>query len=821
MFLKKKRVPFYVSITTLVVVIVTVLSVLFLWIIHRESKVAAIRMADHLFTTINARSLQLYEDSLESVALLTGSLVTMPSMNVLPLPTDLSHPGIPAMLQALSAYEFLFSLYCGYEDGSFIQLIAVRDNAQIRQLYHAPEQTFYILRIITPGSSGSMQQDWLFLNQNIKLIEKAHDIDPGYDPRRRAWYIQAKTEQNAFFTPPYVFSSSHLPGITCAHRLMNEGGVLGCDVTLSEFTRFLKKQQISAHAVIFVFEHDGSIILSPGENPVCSDDDNKLTFLKGGASKDIRIRRVVGDYHTNPDVLTQQGREIIIDDAPYLVRFTPVDASLGIDQIIAVAAPVSDFTGHITTMKKDILVFSCAMLAIIIPFALLMSRRISASLERLENEAKKINQSDFSETKPFDSIVKELHSLILAFFTMKTQIRTLLQQQRNLFDNFTKLIAAAIDAKSPYTGGHCARVPVIAQMLVDAVCECDDGPFANFKINSDDQRWEFEVAAWLHDCGKVTTPEHVVDKATKLEIIYNRIHEVRMRFEVLLRDARIEYYQGLLEGKTDPQQLKAQLEKRQQQIADDFAFVAECNVGGEFMADDKIERLHEIARQTWTRYLDDRIGISRDEAERKPQPKPVLPVEEYLLADKPEHLFKRPDNTPFENDVHGFDMPVPQYLYNQGELHNLSIRKGTLSEEDRFKINEHIIQTINMLDKLDFPDYLANVPEFAGAHHETMDGTGYPCKRKKEDMSVQARIMAIADIFEALTAADRPYKSPATLSKAIQIMSFMRNDQHIDPDLFDLFLTRRVYRKYAETYLKPEQVDEVDISKYLSTAKKA
>ena len=798
-------------------------------------------MADHLFTTINARSLQLYEDSLESVALLTGSLVTMPSMNVLPLPKDLSHPGIPAMLQALSAYEFLFSLYCGYEDGSFIQLIAVRDNAQIRQLYHAPEQTSYILRIITPGSSGSMQQDWLFLNQNIKLIEKAHDIDPGYDPRRRAWYIRAKTEQNAFFTPPYVFSSSHLPGITCARKLMNEGGVLGCDVTLSEFTRFLKKQQISAHAVIFVFEHDGSIILSPSENPVYSDADNKLTFLKGGASKDIRIRRVVGDYHINPDVLTQQGREIIIDDAPYLVRFTPVDASLGIEQIIAVAAPVSDFTGHITKMKKDILVFSCVMLAIIIPFALLMSRRISASLERLESEANKINQSDFSDTKPFDSGVKEIHSLILAFFTMKTQIRTLLQQQRNLFDNFTKLIAAAIDAKSPYTGGHCARVPVIAQMLVDAVCECDNGPFANFKINSDDQRWEFEVAAWLHDCGKVTTPEHVVDKATKLEIIYNRIHEVRMRFEVLLRDAGIEYYQGLLEGKTDPQQLKAQLERRQQQIVDDFAFVAECNVGGEFMADDKIERLHEIARQTWTRYLDDQIGISRDEADRKSQPKPVLPVEEHLLADKPEHLFERPDNNPFENDAHGFDMPVPQYLYNQGELHNLSIQKGTLSEEDRFKINEHIIQTINMLDKLDFPDYLANVPEFAGAHHETMNGTGYPCKRKKEDMSVQARIMgkftlfsigcvtgkmgmrpmAIADIFEALTAADRPYKPPKTLSEAIQIMSFMRNDQHIDPDLFDLFLTRRVYRKYAETYLKPEQVDEVDISKYLSTAKKA
>lgn len=819
MRLKKKRFPFYVSITTLIVVIVTVLSMLFLWIIHRESKLAAIRMADHLFTTINAKSLQLYEDSLESVALLTGSFVTMPSMNVLPLPEDLSHPGIPAMLQALSANEVLFSIYCGYEDGSFIQLIAARDNAQIRQLYHAPEPTAYILRIIAPGSSDSMHQSWLFIDQNIKLVGKAHDIDPEYDPRRRIWYTRAETEQSAFFTPPYVFSSSRLPGVTCAQKLMNGSGVLGCDVTLNAFSRALKEQKISAHAVIFVFEQDGSIILNPGENPVYLGADNKLTFLKGGASGDIRIRRVVDDYRANPDVLNHPGREIIIKDAPYLVRFTPVDAALGIDQIIAVAAPVADFTGHITKMENDILIFSCGMLAVIIPFAFIMSRKISASLERLEGEAQKINRSDFSDTEPFDSGVKELHSLISAFFKMKTQIRKLLQQQRNLFDNFTKLIAAAIDAKSPYTGGHCARVPVIAQLLADAACDCDSGPFADFTINSDDQRWEFEMAAWLHDCGKVTTPEHVVDKATKLETIYNRIHEVRMRFEVLLRDARIEYYQGILEDKADPRQLKAQLEKRQQQITDDFSFVARCNVGGEFMADDKIDLLYEIARQTWTRYLDDQIGISGDEADRKPQPKPILPIEEPLLADKPEHLFERPDNPPFENNIHGFDMHVPNYLFNQGELHNLSIRKGTLSEEDRFKINEHIVQTINMLDQLDFPDYLANVPEFAGAHHETMNGTGYPRKLKKEDMSIQARIMAIADIFEALTAADRPYKPAKTLDEAIEIMSFMRNDQHIDPDLFDLFLTRQVYRNYAETHLKPEQVDEVDISKYLSTAK--
>ncbi len=818
MLVRKKRLPFYAGLTTVVVVIVIVLSAFFLWIIHRESKVAAINLADQLFTAINARNLQHYEDALQAAAILTSTAAKMPAMKVLPIHEGLSYPGMPVMLQALSFYNFLFSIYCGYEDGSFIQIIAVRNDEKLCNLYAAPPKTYYVLRTIAQGTFGArpMQQHWQFLDKDCEILGRAEDLDSGYDPRKRPWYTRARIEPGAFFTQPYVFSSSGLPGITCARKLAGGIGVLGCDITLGEFTNALKKQQVSENSVMFVFEHDGHIILNPGENPVKQGANNKLTFLKGDASSDPRIQAVVANYRWDPDIRSNHAREISIKSVPYLVRFTPVEIASGIDQIIAVAAPVSDFTGHITAMEHDILVFSGIMLMIIIPLAFLMSRGISSSLMRLESEAKKIKRSDFSDSEPFDSGVKELHSLISAFFLMKTRIKRLLKQQRNLFDNFTKLIAAAIDAKSPYTGGHCARVPVIAQMLADAACECENGPFADFIIKSEDQRWEFEVAAWLHDCGKVTTPEHVVDKATKLEIIYNRIHEVRMRFEVLLRDAQIEYYQGVLEGKVARELLQAELEKRQQQIVDDFSFVAECNVGGEFMADEKIERLHHIAGQTWTRYLDDQIGISRDEADRKPSPKPSLPAEEPLLADKPEHLIKRPDIYSFEDNDHGFDMPVPKYLFNQGELHNLSIRRGTLSEEDRFKINEHIVQTIKMLDKLDFPDYLANVPEFAGAHHETMNGTGYPCRRKKEEMSIPARIMAIADIFEALTAADRPYKAPKTLSEAVKIMSFMRNDQHIDPDLFDLFLTRRVYRKYAEKHLKPEQLDEVDISRYLS-----
>ena len=331
--------------------------------------------------------------------------------------------------------------------------------------------------------------------------------------------------------------------------------------------------------------------------------------------------------------------EMNIGGSAFLVRLTPITAALKFGQILASVAPVSDFTDHIRRMQQRIFFFSGLVLVIFLPLSLLVSRKISSSLIRLEMESLKIQRSDFSESSPFDSNIREIHSLINAFFLMKTKIRKLLEQQRKLFDDFTKLIAGAIDAKSPYTGGHCARVPVVAQMLARAACDAKSGPFADFSIDSPDQRWEFEVAAWLHDCGKVTTPEYIVDKATKLETIYNRIHEIRMRFEVLLRDAEIAYYQRRLAGDEDLGQLDETLKRKKRQIESDYAFVAQCNIGGEFMADEKIDRLRKIGAQTWIRHLDDRIGISQDEAVQKNrQPAPPLPVIEQILADKAEHI---------------------------------------------------------------------------------------------------------------------------------------------------------------------------------------
>lgn len=339
--------------------------------------------------------------------------------------------------------------------------------------------------------------------------------------------------------------------------------------------------------------------------------------------------------------------------------------------------------------------------------------------------------------------------------------QTLLQGQKDLLESFIKLIASAIDAKSPYTGGHCARVPVLTELLADAACKATSGPFKDFDLN-EDEHYELHIAGWLHDCGKVTTPEYVVDKATKLETIYDRIETVKTRFVVLERDAEIAYLQAVREQPEKEPELRAAFEAQVDQLRDDRAFIARSNVGGEFMADDAIERVKAIARLTWR----DWDGAEAD-----------------FLSDD--------------------------------EVYNLTIRKGTLTSEERQIINHHIVMTIEMLEKLPFPKTLRRVPEFAGGHHEKMDGTGYPRGLVRDDMSVPARMMAVADVFEALTAGDRPYKRAMKLSTAMDILGRMKMERHIDPDLFDLFVESGAYLKYAQQFLQPEQIDEVDVGKYL------
>jgi len=391
-------------------------------------------------------------------------------------------------------------------------------------------------------------------------------------------------------------------------------------------------------------------------------------------------------------------------------------------------------------------------------------------------------------------------SALAAQAAVTLENRNLVNSLRELFDSLIQVIATSIDAKSPYTAGHCSRVPDICDMLTRAVHETTNGPYA----------------AWLHDCGKVSTPEFVVDKATKLETVYNRIHEIRTRFEVLRRDAEIDYYKKRLAGETDPGTLGKSLAKTIRELEDDFAFVARSNIGGEFMSEDARKRLASIAGRTWKRHFSDRLGISNEEMRmKKDMPEPRLPVSEPLLADKPEHLFPRLKHYSHIKDAQNNPLKTPAYEYNKGELYNLCIARGTITDEERFKINEHTLNGLEMLSKIPFPKHLDKVPEIAVGHHETLVGTGYPLQKRKDQLMVETRILTIADIFEALTASDRPYKNPKSVSEALEIMVSMRDDEQIDPDLFDIFLKKEIFKKYADKYLDSSKNDVSDYSVYL------
>lgn len=334
----------------------------------------------------------------------------------------------------------------------------------------------------------------------------------------------------------------------------------------------------------------------------------------------------------------------------------------------------------------------------------------------------------------------------------------LIADLEHLFKSFIQLIATAIDEKSPYTASHCKRIPVLTMMLAEAAHNVKDGPLANFRLNDKD-RYELETAAWLHDCGKITSPEYVIDKSTKLETIFDRIQLVDTRFAVLKRDAEIDYWKQISITSIPEERHAAEqaLHKRIAQLESDKHFLRKANIGGEFMSQDDQQRVRAIATYEWM-------------------------------------------------DPDGDTVP----LLNGEEIYNLTIPKGTLTPEERTIINNHMVATINMLESLPFPKHLQRVPEYAGGHHERMDGKGYPKGLYREEMSVPARIMAIADVFEALTAKDRPYKKGKVLSECLEIMEKMKANHHLDPDILDVFINEKVYLEYAKCYLDPDQIDEHD-----------
>jgi HD-GYP domain-containing protein (c-di-GMP phosphodiesterase class II) len=370
---------------------------------------------------------------------------------------------------------------------------------------------------------------------------------------------------------------------------------------------------------------------------------------------------------------------------------------------------------------------------------------------------------DTQEIIPFSAANQSLVESLASQAAVAMTNHNLIEGLKGLFEAFIELIAEAIDQKSPYTGGHCRRVPELTLMLAQAAIDAKSGPLKDFSLN-EKEFYELRIAGWLHDCGKVTTPESVMDKPTKLSTIFDRIHLIDQRFELLKQQAECAMLKKQVEILRDGKPnglatIESDFLAFKQKCDDDRDFLRRSNIGSEFMTLEDQQRIQEIAA--------------------------------YTLI-----------------DADGRSIP----FLSENELYNLQIERGTLTPEEREVINNHIVVTINMLESLPYPKDLQRVPEYAGGHHERMDGNGYPKGLTREQMSVPARVMGIADIFEALTSKDRPYKKAKTLSESLYILGNMKLNHHIDPDLFDIFVREKIYLKYAEQFLEPEQIDEVDES---------
>lgn len=347
---------------------------------------------------------------------------------------------------------------------------------------------------------------------------------------------------------------------------------------------------------------------------------------------------------------------------------------------------------------------------------------------------------------------------LYAAIALNNQI--LVQDLKHLLDAFVKTIAKAIDAKSPHTSGHCQRVPLLMELIAEAACE-DEERYSDFNL-SDDEWYELRVSAWMHDCGKLATPDSVLEKSTKLHKMRDGIEVVEARFSALKAQLKIQHLQELADNPSEKHGLEDFYHSQIQKLNEDLDFVRISNKGGEFMSEDSKERIRQIALYTW-------------------------------------------------EDSNGNEKP----MLSQDEIDNLCIERGTLTHDERQVINNHMTVTIDMLEGLPFPKQLKRVPEYAGGHHEKMNGTGFPKGLTKEQMSIPARMMAIADIFEALTAKDRPYKDPMKISTSLNILRNMVKDEHIDGELYELFVRSRVWEKYAKRVLSPEQLDVDDVSGFL------
>ncbi|WP_421855789.1 HD domain-containing phosphohydrolase [Marinomonas sp.] len=810
-----KRLPIRILVTNMFLLAILITASIAIALQYSASKRMAV---DHMLSSMNLLSdhmsdsvYNLENDAKQTVKVL-AELINSDLSN-----TSIEHKS-SLFAQFLQKRPELYSLYIGDKREHFFQFINLDSAKDIRQRMGAQLDDRWAAVDISGSGEKRLRQTYYYSN-TFHLNHHKTEYSNFY-PTDRPWFA-ASTQNSIYKTPPYLFQHLQISGQTYAQRMRNTDQVIGLDILLSSLSDQLSlssSRLINGQEQAFLFGQNGEIIAS---NTTHFNSDNStpqsMQDYLGIASKKL-IKAAENTSLKQPLLIDSK------DGPRYYVFIKSIGNDIFTKHYFTAVVTEKILFQQATKEAFRSALLSALVMVILIPIIWLLSSPIVRPIRQLQLETEKIKQRKFDDVAFTDSHIKEIWQLSNSFVSMANDIKQHEASQKEFMEALIRLIATAIDDKSAHTGGHCYRVPELGLMLSDALEKAEKGPYKNFKFANDNERLEFRVAAWLHDCGKITMPEHIMDKGSKLECIYNRIHEIRTRFEVLWRDAEIDFLRAVHIENQDPNTALAKWKERQTTLQEEFAFVAKANVGSELMSEQDRQKVKDIGEQEWTRHFSNRLGLSPAEemmltkqlqaGKQETEPLSQQAVTETLLSDKPEHIIPRHKEITFDTSL-GIKMAIPEHQYNQGEIYNLTIQKGTLTKEDRFKINEHMISTITMLESLPFPPELSRVPHYASTHHERMDGQGYPRRLNAEQLSLPDRILMIADVFEALTASDRPYKKAKPVSVAIDIMFNMCQEGHLDLQLFRFFLTSGTYLQYAQKFLPEDQIDTVNIKLYL------
>ncbi|RZR38155.1 HD-GYP domain-containing protein [Vibrio vulnificus] len=688
----------------------------------------------------------------------------------------------------MSISKILIKAISQNNDVQSIYIADVNDNllkvSNLQRKQKAENDNFWL--VVTQSNSLGEPANYHYFDSSLNLTNSEVG-DKLINLSYREWYYSSG-EQSVTKSSIYAFIDSKTMGYTYSKKVARKQLVVGLDYTLDTIKSYLKgsgnPSTLGLNYSAYIFDSNGNTIAS--NNPETQIPPHELIKLSQN-TKAIDIVNTIDISNTT--FLSYVDKFDTTGNAHFAVLFKK-----------------SNIHSIISDRLLPFVFISLASILIITPFVWALSKSVAKPINNLAYQAQMIGQRRYSKVELISSRIEEIHLLSRSMSDMAAEIDNHEKGQKEFIDSLINLVADAIDEKSPYTGAHCLRVPELAMMLLECVHYSNRGKFKDFTVDTEEEWREFRVASLLHDCGKITTPEYVVDKATKLETKYNRIHEIRTRFEVLWRDAQISNLKLQNDGLITKEEAEKRMKDRLLELRGQFNLVAQANIGSEYMSDEMIEQIKEIGQQRWVKNFDDTIGLSELEVERYQLDERHDITTEYLLSDKASHAIPRDRAYNLPPEL-GINMDIPDLLYNLGEVYNLTIRKGTLTAEERFKINEHMISGIKMLNNIPFPDELSRVPRYATTHHEALNGKGYPRRLNADALSIPERILAISDVFEALTSTDRPYKKANSVSEALKIMGLMVQDKHLDGDLVKMFIDEKIYLKYALKHLNASQID--------------